>query len=51
VAKKFSGKILPHIMQQLRENNRDLDIDVITENDGVAEVYAKGGLDSDLLWI
>ena len=51
MAKKFVGKILPHVMQQLREDNFNLDIEVITEHDGVAEVCAKGGgLDSDLLW-
>ena len=44
-------KILPHVMQQLREGNINLDIEVITEHDGVAEVCAKrGGLDLDLLW-
>ena len=50
VAKKFVGKILPHVMQQLREDNFNLDIEVITEHDRVAEVCAKGRLDSDLLW-
>ena len=50
VAKKFVGKILPHVMQQLREGSFNLDIEVITEHDGVAEVCAKGGLDLDLLW-
>jgi hypothetical protein len=43
VAKKFGGKILPHVMQQLRENSFNLDIKVITEHDGVARVCAKGG--------
>jgi hypothetical protein len=43
VAKKFDGKILPHVMQQLREDSFNLDIEVITEHDGVAEVCAKGG--------
>jgi hypothetical protein len=42
VAKKFGGKILPHVMQQLRENSFNLNIEVITEHDGVAEVRAKG---------
>ena len=50
MAKKFVGKILPHVMQQLREDSFNLDIEVITEHDGVAEVCAKRGLDSDLLW-
>ena len=40
---KFIGKILPHVMQQLREGSFNLDIKVITEHDGVAEVCAKGG--------
>ena len=43
MAKKFVGKILPHVMQQLREDSFNLDIEVITEHDGVAEVCAKGG--------
>jgi hypothetical protein len=43
VAKKFVGKILPHVMQQLREGSFNLDIEVITEHDGAAEVCAKGG--------
>jgi len=42
VAKKFVGKILPHVMQQLREDSFNLDIEVITEHDGVAKVCAKG---------
>ncbi|XP_034570079.1 uncharacterized protein [Setaria viridis] len=44
VAKQFVGKILPHVMQQLREDTFKLDIEVITENEGVAEVCAKGGI-------
>jgi hypothetical protein len=44
VAKNFQGKILPHIMQKLRENSYNLDIEVITcSPEGVAEVCAKGG--------
>jgi hypothetical protein len=43
VAKKFGGKILPHVMQQLREKSFNLDIEVIIEHDGVAKVCAKGG--------
>jgi hypothetical protein len=44
VAKQFQGKILPHIMQKLRENSYNLDIEVITASpEGVAEVCAKGG--------
>ena len=43
VAKKFVGKILPHVMQQLREGSFNLDIEVIIEHDGVAKVCVKGG--------
>ena len=50
VATKFVRKILPHVMQQLREGSFNLDIEVITEHDGVAEVCANGGLNLDLLW-
>jgi hypothetical protein len=44
VAKKLQGKILPHIMQKLREDSYNLDIEVITASpDGVAELCANGG--------
>jgi hypothetical protein len=44
VAKQFQGKIQPHIMQKLRENSYNLDIEVITASpEGVADVCAKGG--------
>ena len=43
MTKKFIEKILPHVMQQLREGSFNLDIEVITEHDGFAEVCAKGG--------
>ena len=46
VANKFEGKILPHIVKKLREDSYNLDIDVITESDGVAEVCAKGSSDN-----
>jgi len=36
-------KIIPHVMQHLREGSFNLDIEVITEHDRVAEVCAKGG--------
>jgi hypothetical protein len=45
VAKKFEGKILPHIVKKLREDSYNLDIDVITEGDGIAELCAKGSSD------
>ena len=35
VAKKFIGKILPHVMQQLREGSFNLDIEIIIKHDGV----------------
>ena len=43
VAAKLNGKIMPHIMQRLREDTYNLDIDVITASpEGVAELCAKG---------
>jgi hypothetical protein len=43
VAMKFTGKILPHIMQRLREESYNLDMQIITDSpDGVAELVAKG---------
>jgi hypothetical protein len=43
VASKLQGKILPHIVQKLREDSYNLDIEVITSSpDGIAEVCAKG---------
>jgi hypothetical protein len=32
VANKFEGNILPHIMQKLREDSYNLDIEVITSS-------------------
>jgi len=44
VAKKLEGKILPHILQKLREDSYNLNIEVITASpDGVAELCVKGG--------
>jgi hypothetical protein len=43
VAAKLNGKIMPHIMQRLREDTYNLDIDVITASpEGVAKLCAKG---------
>ena len=43
VAKKFNGKILPHILQRLKEESYNLDIEVIIASpEGVAELCAKG---------
>ena len=42
VAQKFEGKILPHIVQKLREDSYNLDIEVITRSpDGIGEICAK----------
>ena len=41
-AQKFEGKILPHIVQKLRGDSYNLDIEVITSSpDGIAEICAK----------
>lgn len=37
------GKILEHIVNKLKEQSKNLDIEVITSSDGIAEVIAKGG--------
>ena len=43
VAQTFQGKILPHIVQKLRDDSFNLDIEVITSSpDDIAEVCAKG---------
>ena len=37
-------KFLPHIITKLKEQSRNLDIDVVTSSlDGIAEVMARGG--------
>ena len=42
IAQQFQGKILPHIVQKLRENSYNLDIEVITSSpDGIGEICAK----------
>jgi hypothetical protein len=44
VARKFEGKILPHIVQKLKDDSYNLDIEVITSSpEGLAEICAKGG--------
>jgi len=51
VATKFEGKILPHIVQKLKDDSYNLDIEVITSSpEGVAEICAKGGLGLGLWW-
>lgn len=38
----MEGKILPHIISKLKEESRNLDIDVVTNSlDGIAEVLAR----------
>jgi len=40
----LEGKILPHILQKLREDSYNLDIEVIIASlDGVVELCVKGG--------
>ena len=42
IVQKFEGKILPHIVQKLRDDSYNLDIEVITSSpDGIAEICAK----------
>ena len=45
--KKIANKMgffLPHIITKLKEQSRNLDIDVVTSSlDGIAEVMARGG--------
>ena len=44
IANKMERKILPRIITKLKEQSRNLDIDVITSSlDGIAEVMANGG--------
>jgi hypothetical protein len=52
VAQKFEGKILPHIVQKLRGDSYNLDIEVITSSpDGIAEVCAKGNYASSFRFV
>jgi len=42
IAHKMEGKILWHIITKLKEQSRNLEIDVVTSSlDGTAEVMAK----------
>jgi len=42
IVQQFQGKILPHIVQKLREDSYNLDIEVITSSpDGIGELCAK----------
>jgi hypothetical protein len=46
---KMEGKNLPHIVKKLKEDTRNLDMEVNFISDAVAEVAAKGGSGSSLL--
>ncbi|WVZ50609.1 LOW QUALITY PROTEIN: hypothetical protein U9M48_001849 [Paspalum notatum var. saurae] len=43
ISHNFEGVILPHIMKELKEQSRNLDMDVQRSGDVVAEVSVKGG--------
>jgi hypothetical protein len=43
ISRKIKGLILPHIIKSLREQSRNLDMDVQKSGDILAEVYVKGG--------
>ena len=44
ITHRMEGKILPHIISQLKEQSRNFDIDVVTSSlDGIAEVMAREG--------
>jgi len=44
IAHRMEEIFLPHIISQLKEQSRNLDIDVVTSSlDGIAEVMARGG--------
>lgn len=43
ISRQMDGKILPHITNKLIQQSRNLDIDVVTSSDDVAEVVARGG--------
>jgi hypothetical protein len=41
---KMEGKSLPHVITKLKEQSRNLNIDIVTRSpDGIAEVAARGG--------
>ncbi|XP_066164625.1 protein FAR-RED IMPAIRED RESPONSE 1 [Oryza sativa Japonica Group] len=43
IGKKFEGRILPHIVKELNEKSRDLDMVVTRNGDFEAEIEVKGG--------
>jgi hypothetical protein len=42
IARNMDGKILEHIVRKLKEQSRNLDINVISNCDAIAEVSARG---------
>ena len=43
-ARSMDGKILPHIVQKLKEQSRNLNMNVLSTCDAIAEVTVRGGL-------
>ena len=43
IAGKMDGKILPHIVKNLKERSRNLDMDVLEGSDEIGEVIRRGG--------
>jgi hypothetical protein len=43
IARKMEGKILPHIVKNLKERSRNLDMDVLEGSDEIGEVIRRGG--------
>jgi hypothetical protein len=43
IARNMDGKILEHIVRKLKEQSRNLYINVISSCDAIAEVSARGG--------
>jgi hypothetical protein len=43
ISRKIQGIILPHIIKMLKEQNRNLDMDVQRCGDTIAEVSVNGG--------
>jgi hypothetical protein len=43
IAGKMDVKILPHIVKNLQERSRNLDIDVLEGSDDIGEVIRRGG--------
>ena len=43
IAGKMDGKILPHIVKNLKERSRNLDMNVLEGSDDIGEVIRRGG--------